>query len=838
MSTLISMATGNWTAAGTWNLADATSELDSEAGSTATTTSFVASANFTPGAITTDAVAVKFASRSASPTGTFTVELFNSTGALSVAQVVVNISDLPLSGGWVVFPIGSTLLIAATNYQVRVKSSTSGQATVYRNATAGNWSRQLRTTTTQAPVAGDKLIVAGEHTGAGTGNDFTVTMDETAATIYGAVAFPQSVTVNKRAILRYGTTAATNYYLKMKGKLKVFSNGEFNIGTTGTPMPATSSAKLEFDSTAAVDSGLEIGSEGIYTAQGNALTYDRAYLAANAAVAATALTTDVSTGWLSGDEVAFAPTERTVAQYEKRTLSANAVGTAFSVTAGLTYAHDGTTFAKGEVINLTRNVKVYGASSTLTGFISVAATASVDIDWAQHYFLGNATAATSAFAVSTTTGGSFNLQNSSIHDCTIATTSMIRVLSTVPTGITISNNVFYNSSYICVYFSGTGNTPGTITLDNNWLIAGQYGLYFVNASGVVTDNRLSGFTASGILYSGAYYGPFGTFSDNVAHANATGIFFTSVNDGTASNITAFRNTSFGFEANSCTRMTFGTADIKGNTTGNVRLTSNVDCVFNAFTLNGEASYVTSYGMYIGGYNVNSVMYNSTFGSTQAHNAADLVPTGQTSNMIFHKTVFSSSTEYGLSINRPGALYQSQDHQNTVGNNKIVKYEGVISRDNTIFNSASPSIRMAPAVSNIKLISPSFTTAVASGNTVTVSVAVRKSVVGDGTAYNGNQPRLIVKANPAAGITADTVLDTMSVAAGSWETLSGVTAAVTENTRLEFVIDCDGTAGWVNADDAAVLTETTTNFTYWADGSAYVVGTPSSSTTGGAFTFVS
>jgi len=67
MATLISKATGNWTAAGTWAPVSAASaaELDSEAGSTASTTSYVYSATFTLAASDVDAVAVKIASRTA-----------------------------------------------------------------------------------------------------------------------------------------------------------------------------------------------------------------------------------------------------------------------------------------------------------------------------------------------------------------------------------------------------------------------------------------------------------------------------------------------------------------------------------------------------------------------------------------------------------------------------------------------------------------------------------------------------------------------------------------------------------------------------------------------------
>jgi hypothetical protein len=94
-------------------------------------------------------------------------------------------------------------------------------------------------------------------------------------------------------------------------------------------------------------------------------------------------------------------------------------------------------------------------------------------------------------------------------------------------------------------------------------------------------------------------------------------------------------------------------------------------------------------------------------------------------------------------------------------------------------------------------------AVDDGGTITINVYVRKSVAGDGAAYNGNQPRLIVRKNLACGITSDTVLDTMTAAAGSWEQLTGTTAAVDADGALEFVVDCDGTTGWINVDDWSV-----------------------------------
>lgn len=107
----------------------------------------------------------------------------------------------------------------------------------------------------------------------------------------------------------------------------------------------------------------------------------------------------------------------------------------------------------------------------------------------------------------------------------------------------------------------------------------------------------------------------------------------------------------------------------------------------------------------------------------------------------------------------------------------------------------------------------------SGTVSTDSVKVRKSVAGDGTAYNGNFPRLILKANPSAGSTynSDIVYATVTVASnGAWETLSyTLPVAVTDNIGMEFYVDCDGTTGWINVD--TFVSNNNNSITYYLNG---------------------
>jgi hypothetical protein len=151
--------------------------------------------------------------------------------------------------------------------------------------------------------------------------------------------------------------------------------------------------------------------------------------------------------------------------------------------------------------------------------------------------------------------------------------------------------------------------------------------------------------------------------------------------------------------------------------------------------------------------------------------------------------------------------------------------GTITFDNVINFTPTSSVRAAPSSATFKLQLPARRFAIPSGKTARVSVAVRRSVVGDGTAYNGNFPRLILKSNNSAGITTDTVLATATAASsGSFETIAGTTPAVTADTILEVCVDCDGTTGWINEDnfkvqiiDGGALGTNINSEDYWQDG---------------------
>ena len=264
-------------------------------------------------------------------------------------------------------------------------------------------------------------------------------------------------------------------------------------------------------------------------------------------------------------------------------------------------------------------------------------------------------------------------------------------------------------------------------------------------------------------------------------------------------------------------VTFDTLTIFGCPTQNIYVAGAMaDCTFINLVSNGDTTFATSNGLLnVGGIIENcyfeSCDFSTVTGIKTAHSIDINVGGNARFAMFARNCKFGGTAEVNNAHQMPeGGWISSQKNDQTSGQNKTWMRSGVLSLDTTLFNTASPSARLAPNQASPKLASAplysgrGFHKEVASGATSAVSVYVRKSATGSGDAasYDGNQPRLIVRRCVVAGITTDTVLATASGAAGSWEKLSGTTASVSEDCVLEFVVDCDGTAGWINVDDFA------------------------------------
>jgi hypothetical protein len=139
--------------------------------------------------------------------------------------------------------------------------------------------------------------------------------------------------------------------------------------------------------------------------------------------------------------------------------------------------------------------------------------------------------------------------------------------------------------------------------------------------------------------------------------------------------------------------------------------------------------------------------------------------------------------------------------NQVNNDHRTYYpRGFIQTDTTIVRSSPRSARFTPSSTAVTDFS-NRKYALESGQSATVGCYIRTSVIGDGSAYNGALPVIILKRNVALGIMNDSVIGTATVASsGAWELVTGLIPAVSVDGVVEICVRANGTTGWVNAED--------------------------------------
>ncbi len=825
MATLHARADGNFTAAATWGTVDATSLLDSEAQNTVLTTSYVSSSTFTPGVITVEGAAVKIATRAASPTGTMSLQLFNSTGAAAVAgtEVTINVSDIVSAtlarNGWLFFKFAApVVLLAATNYTVQLKTSSATQVNCYRDGTANNWARMLRTSTTAAPGAGDNWFVGGEWTAAATKTNRVVTYDGTAATDYGGGSTTiVSAGISNGGTLAYGTSASTNYVLRLSGILATWEGGVTTIGTVAVPMPATSTAVLEFDCAADGDFGW-VG-YGTCTAQAPSKTHHYCLLGGDEAAAQTVLSVDrdLTTFWGTTDDIVIASTSRTASQAEERTL--NAIGaTTITVTAGLTNAHAGTSPTQAEVGNLTRIIQIRSVTAANKAYTNFVGNAVVDFDWVLFRYCGGSATDKRAVTVNVTAAGSVSLTGCVIRDTegeavlvpAIAAGTLV-IDSCVITGIAQANPVI----------SLTASSIVAMTVTNTIIITSAsttFGISLGLGNVTLTNNRVQ-CVGTGISFSLSGGLITGTVSGNITHScSLGGMNFTSVRGGTVSTSTIWRCATNGLVIGGCAFVTFATGTLFGNSGANIALSpaNSSHLIIRGYAVNGDTTFSTSLGLQFtaasngGRYTLENCSFGVASGILTTHTTADVdASSGAATDINFwvlNNTVLASATEFRnkTTLNgRSNLLFVRADGVLATHRREYPALGTVAYETTTVHTVGRPTQKLTPsgASTTQRLESEVFRVPVRSGEAITLGQWVQK----DGS-YTGSAPRLIVKANPAIGIDADLVLDTLTVAASTWERLTGTTTPVAEDDGVvECVVDCDGSAGSIYVGDGSAST---------------------------------
>lgn len=874
MAVLKSIANGNFSSASTWGVVDSLSFLDTRANtvSTVSTTSQTFSCNTS----TVLGILLQLSYATSPPSGTIRTDLLNAGTSAVLGSTIINASDLPLSNnvgqlGWVYFPFSGAAVsvVAGTGYQIRLTSTNA--VVLYFLTTTNNISRGLLTNTTQAAATNDILIINGGYSAISGNYPITVTMDSTATTNTYSTIY-----VDTRGKLSYGLSGNTNYFLRTNGSIFLRGKGELEIGNSVTRVPSTSSAILELSATSINTVGITIQG-GTLTGYGNPIT-TRAKLANTLPLNSVTVTANTTTNWKNGDLIGIPSTTRTNTNTDFLPLTANSVGNILNVPP-ITVAHDSSIegMYTTDIAHFTRNLKINGNNSTAPCYISVGGyNSTINLDYVEMTNIGgnNTSLYTGYLLISNTTSGSTSITNSAFWytGATALNHVYISSQSTAPYhSIIYSNNNVYNltNGYVDIAVGATGIYSAT-TVANNIFIrtpVDQRRINVVFSGNVMTSCAGTGLALNPITTGNPSYVINNTnLNNNIIHSNnGVGLnmgFFSPDRDITITNLLCFRNNGGGIIFNSpiysvpvstnigIPRIIFLSGITFGNTTAGV-YTQGIftsPALFQDCYLFLGTTFTQSYGFFSSGAAVSGMdFYNCKFG---------LRPYGQPASALVFNVGLSSN--YGAKINAYNCFFSggtlpttntnfsyepnsfaSMNHNNVSGDHRMYQYGGTITLDTVIFSATSPSIRMTPAVSTAKTYTVPQKVPVSSGATCTVSVLVRKSVVSDGTAYNGSQPRLIVKKNYLGGIMSDTLLTTGTTANGIWETLQGTTPRVIADCVLEFYVDCDGTTGWINVDKWSSTTNNDTReMRYWIEGSPYVeIDYSTSSGSGGEKSFV-
>ncbi len=857
MANLIAAQTGNFTDSATWGVCETASHQDSDQNIFDVTTSARDSSSFVLTATEVDAIALRIYTRNASPSGTFTVTLRNTTTSTDAASVTVDVADIPLSGvyrwPWALFKFTASHTPNGTDsYVVRVVSSSGSQLQLVRsNASAFNCDRKIRTTTAAAPGASDHLVIASELTGAGTENDIVVTMNNTATTTFGpnigTFSFNQNITITCRGTLYWSRAGGESLYFRYRGMMLVCGEGVLDMGQVGDPLASNSTSVLEWDMPSNIDSGLVIDN-GFWYHEGptKAVT---ALLTADCTSSATSFTCTSTAGWEAGDILEIAGTDRTGGSPHTNQVTLNTVptSTTFTTTGTIGNARTHVAVFEPEIINRTQRSKIRGISTSLRGWIRIEGnTSTVRVRYAEIYNFGS--------NQSDRYGIVFNQRNSSsahFEYCSLweLANGGLCFFFGDPSANGVNTEIRYNgfignSGQNSLFLHTTPTMPSSVEVEYNYVFgSNDYAFYLRKFDIVCRYNRVGNHNtnvqaAFGFLFQNTDVNLPASFADNfqgnvVHNTNAAGASL-QPQSGLSFNATQPHITGFYLKGwkffHTCSGTAAGAMFLEG-----LALVKPIleDCIFYGNDASRGAVWIkrTPYTNLIDGR-----MINCKFGSNyRATQYAAIQISGSLGDFTLENCDFGVSATGGITTHgtaivvydtgatarligsncRPvGTLASGLTNGNasdisfirfnrfgqTSGDHRSYFRYGNITSDAAIFNVAAPSERLTPNSASFKLESSPRQKVVDNGDTCTITVQVRKSASGDGAAYTGAQPRLIVRRNYEAGITVDTVLDTAAASTGTWEALTGTTAAVTDDTVLEFFVDCDGTAGWINVDD--------------------------------------
>ena len=852
MAVLISATSGLSSNPNNWRVVDPLSFTNNETSGTTLTTTFVSSGTFSPSSnINIEGVAIKPTTRVGS-SGTMSIRLLAGGTAYSGSQVVVNVTDIYSipsvavpSFYWLYLAFPTVIaLTAGVTYSVQARTSQATQVSLgYSTTPTTNWIRAIVTTTTASPANADTLIIAGPHTEPGSSSSVTITFDNTSGlTFGGGVASFSAIEVGKNGTLNFQTSPNTDYRLLCNGNINIGAGGIFTIGTAGNPIPSNSSAVVSFTMSSANLFQINVRQFGSFYTYG-ATKSARALLGTNASAGVSTITASSTVDWNRNDRIVIAPTTNSSSAFDLRTMSTTSSNsTTIAISPTLSNAKTIWANTECEIINLTRNIRIVGMSSSFDCIHTYnGRNVVIDSDYTEYFnsVWSNSLVDTSTSSVSFV-GCSFwnSTSRVALNDTNISLSTFVTIDDCV-----LHNVLSLNSNSVASIVA----TPSNLIIRDVWGIRSVS--HWVNLYGQdsFTMDRCRWIASAGSAFS------VGNNSTNnnpiyirscvmkcstVAGFNfPNGAFanFPYLND--ISNNKIYLNAQYGINYSPTVGQAYGWyfyyTEIFSNATSNINLTYAADFKMIGATLYGGPTQTSPIGVRCTS-TLTPIEFHDV--SMTTHSTADVsfVNSSNIGQLVFKNSLFGSTTEVNSPttlLGKPSYVYSAR-HDRTEGSHIIWYLFGRLQSDTSIYRTSPRSLRITPLNATGKIESSPVLVPVKSGETVTIGVWVRRSVVGDGSAHNGNFPRLISKIDRATwGGSLDQILATASSASdGAWQYISGTTQIAIDDSAYQIVVDTDGTSGWVNVDDMFVSKQNSTKgFKYWSNASPV----PSSTTNNGS-----
>jgi hypothetical protein len=542
------------------------------------------------------------------------------------------------------------------------------------------------------------------------------------------------------------------------------------------------------------------------------------------------------TGWGVGDILVFAPTGRTSSHWDTVKIASVAthhvtVGATWRGTAPLyadganarplwNHQGEGTpTLARAEVLNLTRNIRIYSTSASLGAYIGIATTAVVVMNYVECYQVGSVTSTRRGIAIgTTTTPGSVAMTGVVVHDSryghynvTGLTTGSVILNSCIgwQTGTTNASHGFLITS---LSLSGAGALTVTSHIEGFVQTTGSlYGYDIQDVGCTLPSCRSVGNIHYGFRVSDQVTLVDGFLDNAVAHSNgnhgfALGCYFTP--ETAISGAISWRNAVYGFAGYAGVNMlgriyltspiSFGHATANFGSLGAGDLFVTTPNNIQDMGLAGEGALA----LYVGGGSRAWFVGGTLNGGTSLKASVNTFNNVTLTNFAA-PTFVAADSALGCCLLSFRHNTQADDHR------MYFKYGYILSEPTTRHTASGLSWQHFPTGAVGTWFRPNITykIAVDANVPVTISAWVRVLTVANGGSYNGTSyPRLTVLGGILQGVPTDVSSDAWTDPGGSpgvppdhWAQLTKQVTP-TETGVLEFVVEGQGTTGSYYVDD--------------------------------------